>query len=131
MKERLARFMQGRYGMDALNQALTVVLFVVLLLNVFLKSSIINLLLLLLLFYLYFRMFSRNISKRYAENVWYVQKTAPIKGFFRRQKNHTRMRKDFHLYKCPNCKQTVRVPKGKGKIAITCPKCRHEFVKRS
>ena len=68
MKERLARFMQGRYGMDALNQALTVVLFVVLLLNVFLKSSIINLLLLLLLFYLYFRFpatFPSGMQKMY------------------------------------------------------------------
>lgn len=131
LKERFARFMQGRYGMDQLNRFLTGFVFALLVLNVFLKSSILNLLSLVLLIYLYVRMFSRNYSKRYGENQWFINKTKPIHKFFQTKRNHVALRKDYRLYKCPGCKQMVRVPKGKGKIAICCPKCGREFIRRS
>ena len=80
--------------------------------------------------YTYFRIFSKNISRRYAENQKYVQLIAPITkkvNFFKRK----RQDKTHKYYKCPTCKQVVRVPKGRGKIEISCPKCHTKFVKRT
>lgn len=131
LKERFARFMQGRYGMDEFNRFLTGFVFVLLIANLFLKSSILNLITLALLIYLYVRMFSRNYSKRYGENQWYLNKKRPVVQFFQKKRSRAAQRKDYKLFKCPECKQMVRVPKGKGKIAISCPKCRKEFIRRS
>ena len=131
LKERFARFMQGRYGMDEFNRFLTGFVFVLLIANLFLKSSILNLITLALLIYLYVRMFSRNYSKRYGENQWYLNKKRPAVQFFQKKRSRAVQRKDYKLFKCPECKQMVRVPKGKGKIAISCPKCRKEFIRHS
>ena len=85
----------------------------------------------LLLILIYLRMFSRNISKRYAENQKYLELENKVKRFFGRQKYIQEQRKDFHIYTCPQCRQKIRIPKGKGKISIRCPKCGAEFVKKS
>ena len=79
-----------------------------------------------------FRMLSRNTSARRAEYDWYRSKViAPIKR--RRSELATRRRqKETHkFFKCPKCRQTVRVPKGKGKVRITCPKCGEVFIKET
>ena len=81
--------------------------------------------------YAYFRMFSKNIAKRSAENQWYLQKELKVKGFFQKKKRKLQSRKQYHIYKCPNCKQKIRVPRGRGKIAITCRKCGNEFIRKS
>jgi peptidoglycan/LPS O-acetylase OafA/YrhL len=69
------------------------------------------------LFIAIFRSLSRNIYKRYEENRKFLV-------FFQKLKD-----KDHRYYNCPRCRQQVRVPKGKGKISITCPKCREKFIK--
>ncbi len=76
-------------------------------------------------------MFSRNVRKRYDENVRFLNKTAKIRGFFKSQKNLMAQRKDYHIYTCPGCKQKIRIPRGKGKIEIRCPKCGTTFIKKS
>ena len=86
---------------------------------------------LVLIGYCYFRMFSRNISGRNEENQKYLSWTAGIRRSFTQTKNRIVQSKDYHIYKCPACGQKIRIPRGKGKICITCPKCRHEFEKRS
>ena len=86
---------------------------------------------LVLIGYCYFRMFSRNISGRNEENQKYLSWTAGIRRSFTQTKNRIVQSKDYHIYKCPVCGQKIRIPRGKGKICITCPKCRHEFEKRS
>lgn len=131
MRQKFMQFMQGRYGIDSLNRVITWLVFGIIIVNLFIRSGTLNLVSLLLLIYLYFRMFSRNYTKRYQENQWFVSKISPIQRFFQRQKNHAIQRRSYRLYKCPKCKQMVRVPKGKGRIAICCPKCREEFVRRS
>ena len=131
MKEKFYRFMQGRYGNDELSKFLVGVAMVLIILNLLTKSGIFNLLFWVCLIYSYFRMFSKNHSARYAEN----QKFLALKNkWMYKWENHKRMReqkKIYHIYHCPFCKQKIRIPKGKGSIIITCPKCKQEFGKRS
>ena len=75
--------------------------------------------------------FSRNIYKRASENQVFLNKTANIRSKINSQKFIMKQRKTHRIYKCPTCNQKVRVPKGKGKISIHCPKCDTYFIKRS
>lgn len=131
MKEKIARFMAGRYGVDYLGRFTIIAGLIALLLAGWTRSSLLNLLAWVLIIYSYYRMFSRNIYKRTQENQWYLNKTYKIRCFFARQKNMLTQRKTHHIYKCPTCKQKIRIPRGKGKIEIRCPKCNTTFIKKS
>ncbi len=134
LRDRFARFMYGRYGTDRLNQFLSIVVIVCLALS-FLFGQIFYYLGLICLVIELFRMFSKNTTKRYAENQKYLQMEATVKdkfsGFRRNGSQNRSQSKDYHIYKCPGCGQKIRVPRGKGKIVITCRKCGMEFTKRS
>jgi len=131
MRRRLEQFMQGRYGADEFSRFIMTVTLVLLVLNMITRLPLLYLVALILLVYCYFRMFSRNISKRSSENSAYLQKTEKIRRSFAKMKRRIVQSKEYHIYKCPSCGQKIRVPRGKGKICITCPKCRKEFEKRS
>ena len=125
----LARFMYGRNGTDQLNWAILVVYLVmwvlrtvVSVLDIALAAAVIDLLMLALAVALLWRTFSRNLSKRRAENQKFVNWWYPIKGRFAAAKAR-RADKDHKYFTCKNCKTICRVPVGKGKIVITCPKC--------
>lgn len=130
MREKLQRFMWGRYGNDQLNRFLMILVLIFLVLSMFLRGPF-YFVALAALIYSYFRMFSRNITKRAAENQWYLQKTMKARGWFRKKKQELSQMKQYHIYKCPKCGQKIRVPRGRGRIAITCRKCGTEFVKKS
>ena len=72
-----------------------------------------------------------NVSKRYEENQRYLN--AKYRAVVKKNnlKKRWAQRSTYRFFKCPQCKQTVRVPKGRGKICITCPKCKTEFIKKS
>lgn len=131
MKEKLIRFMYGRNGVDSLGKFVLVISIIVMLLAGWTDSLILSYLSWIGIIYLYFRMFSRNIYKRSSENQWYLNKTYKIRTFFYRQKNLLLQRKTHHIYKCPTCRQKIRVPRGKGRIEIRCPKCNTRFIKKS
>ena len=131
MKERMQRFMAGRYGNDQLNQFIFIVAIISMVLEIITRQSLFYTLTLVLLILAYVRVFSRNINKRYEENMKFLQKKDAILNKFRRQKYYAAPRRNFHIYTCPQCKQKIRIPKGKGKISITCPKCRTSFIKKS
>lgn len=131
MKEKMMRFMQGRYGADQFSRFLLGVMLVCMVLSFFIKSNIWSILMGGLLIYSYFRMFSRNIPARYAENQKYLQLTAKFRNKWAVWKRDMNTRKTHHIYRCPSCKQKIRVPRGRGKIAIRCPKCSTEFIKKS
>lgn len=117
------RFMQGRYGADKLNMALVWVAFGGYILSLLIPSAVIKLVLIMLSYGLiawaFFRMLSRNTYKRYQENRKYLQFVEKLKD------------RQHRYYDCPRCRQPVRVPRGKGKIAITCPKCREKFIRKT
>lgn len=131
MKRRLMEFMRGRYGADQLSRFMLVVVLVCLFLNIFTRWRALYLLSLLILGICYFRMFSKNYVKRSAENQRYLDATRNVRAWFTKRRNRIAQSREYHFYKCPSCGQTIRIPRGKGKICITCPKCRHEFVKKS
>ena len=131
MKERMQRFMAGRYGNDQLNQFIFIVAIISMVLEIITRQALFYTLTLVLLILAYVRVFSRNINKRYEENMKFLQKKDAILNKFRRQKYYAAQRRNFHIYTCPQCKQKIRIPKGKGKISITCPKCRTSFIKKS
>ena len=119
----LRTFMVGRYGTDRLNMTILGVGLAACLISPFFKNVSINLLLTSLsygmMIWAICRSLSRNTYKRYQENRKFLQ-------FFDRVKD-----RDHRYFDCPKCHQVVRVPRGKGKIAITCPKCREKFVKKT
>ena len=119
----LRNFMVGRYGTDKLNMVILSAGLVACLISAFFDSPQINLLLTGvsygLMIWALCRSFSRNTYKRYQENRKFLQ-------FFDRLKD-----RQHRYYDCPKCRQVVRVPRGKGKIAITCPKCKERFVKKT
>lgn len=123
--------MNGRYGADQLSRFMLVVCLVLMFLNLFAGNGIVYYLALFLLAICYFRMFSRNYSQRSAENQKYLELTQGVRNWFERTKRRIVQSKDYHIYKCPACGQKIRIPRGKGKICITCPKCRKEFEKKS
>lgn len=119
----LRSFMQGRYGTDKLNMTLLGIGCGIVVISMFFGNSLLKLILTLLAYALMivsiFRCFSRNTYQRYQENHRYLM-------LLNRFKDRT-----HRYYRCPKCKQPVRVPKGKGKISITCPKCQEKFIKKT
>ncbi len=130
-KNKMMQFMQGRYGADQMGQMLSAVSMVFLIISLFSRNQAWFLLAVIGIVYNYFRMFSKNISKRYAENQKYLKMTAGIRRKLASWKSQLAQRKIYHIYRCPGCKQKIRVPRGHGKIEIRCPKCNTRFVKKS
>lgn len=131
MKEKFQRFMMGRYGVDDLSRFLLYVLVGLMILNFIFRSALISLLLFIGLVVIYVRMFSKNHSRRYEENARFLKLKNKVLGRVRQEKELASQRKDYRIYTCPGCKQKIRVPKGKGKIEVTCPKCHTSFIKKS
>ena len=119
----IQRFMAGRYGTDKLNMLLLGLGMAVAVINLFIRQPLVSFVLMvlawLLLGLVFFRTLSRNTYKRYRENRRFLLLLQRIKD------------REHRYYDCPKCRQQVRVPRGKGKIAITCPKCRDKFIKKT
>ena len=125
------RVMYGRYGIDQLSIAL-LILYMAMNFSANLTWNIpLRMVALIPLALCFYRVFSRNTGKRYRENqkfmgIWYSIKNRYIK--MNRKLNDRQTHKYF---KCPKCSNTLRVPRGKGKICITCPVCKTEFIKKT
>lgn len=131
MKEKLRQFMAGRYGADDLSKFTIGLTAVFIILNLFSRSFVFSLLAIAGIVVCYYRMFSRNIAKRSAENGKYLFYRQKYFGIFNKKKNQILDRKTHHIYRCPQCRQKIRIPRGKGMIEIRCPKCSTIFKKKS
>lgn len=123
----LYKLMYGRNGADDLSRALLLLSIIVLLPSSFIKNNIRIVFLALfwaIVIYCYYRMFSKKLYDRKKENDWYVGKMNYIKLRFSQRKN-------YRFFDCPKCKTHLRVPKGVGKITITCNKCGYQFDKKA
>lgn len=130
-----ARFMYGRNGGDQLNVALLVVYLAVCLLQAVFAgsqgvSALLHLLTLVIAAVVLFRMFSRNLEKRRGENARFLDWWYPIQCRFSGA-HQRRLDKEHKYFTCKTCKTICRVPAGKGKIEITCPKCGQKIIGRS
>ncbi len=130
MKQKIYQFMQGRYGSDQFNRFLMILALVLMVLSMF-GVPISYLLGMICMVYAYFRLLSRNIDKRRTENNTYLKYEYKVRQKLTTWKREGKQRKTHHIYKCPSCQQKLRIPRGKGKIEIRCPKCNQTFVKRS
>ncbi|MEA4954494.1 MAG: hypothetical protein VB096_03115 [Pseudoflavonifractor sp.] len=126
----MRRVMYGRYGTDCLNYALIAVYFVLYLISALLSSRLLGLLSSVCLLLAFYRMFSRQIDRRQAENDRFLDMVQPIVRWY--NVNRCRHRDRDHAYfRCPNCGQQLRVPKGKGKVSITCRNCGASFEEKT
>ena len=125
----LRKFMYGRYGVDALSMNIIIFGFILSLASPYIKiPPIISM---LIFVYAYYRVLSKDINKRYMENEKFLKIVEPITSRFRSLKNKVNNRKNYKYYTCKKCKQKIRVPKGKGKIRVTCPKCGEKTIIKS
>lgn len=134
MRNWLQKVMAGRYGVDEFNRFLNTTALIALVLSVIfggVLSLVFWLLAIVSLIFSYIRMFSRNTYKRRAENSAYLTMRYNLTRKFTGLKQRLQQKKYYRFYKCPKCGITTRVPKGKGKIRITCPKCGESFVRKS
>lgn len=131
MKARIERFMHGRYGMDNLNRALSIAIIALCLISFITRSALLEIAYILILALYVFRTMSKNTEKRVAENYAYLRLVGKPKGAFQKVRRRISQSRTHRFYKCPACRNTLRVPKGKGKIKISCPKCSASFEKRS
>ena len=106
IKFTLARFMQGRYGSDALGRFLVWAA---------------------LILYVLFRMFSRNTARRTAENAWFWNKTAKLRTAFSQARVRFKNRKEYKYFRCPKCHAWLKLKRGSGEGTLTCGKCKHAF----
>lgn len=126
-KEKLVRFMTGRYGNDQLNNFIMILVLVIIVVNIFVNSLIISFVNLVLCVLSILRTMSRNIYKRRAENERFLRIWKSIKNKFKLIGNKRRDRKTHVYKKCPKCKTMLRLPKQKGKHTVRCPKCYEKF----
>lgn len=123
MNRGLQSFMAGRYGTDRLNMVILGAGVILCVVCLFVQVPVVNLILTLLsygcMIWAIFRMLSRNTYKRYRENRRFLMLIDRVKD------------REHRYFSCPRCHQPIRVPRGKGKIAITCPKCKEKFIRKT
>ena len=125
------RFMSGRYGMDQLGIATVVVYLLLAVPAGWLRNPILELIALLFLALFIFRSFSRKAANRYRENQAFLKIWRPIWSWLHHPAQTFREHRAYKYYRCPTCRQTLRVPRKRGKIRIRCPKCGTEFIKKT
>lgn len=133
LKYRLRQWAAERYGNDELNRFLYFATIVFIVISFFgwlwRPLQFFYYLALISLIFSIFRFSSRNKSARLKERDFYFRAKNKFLGFFNLQKRRWTERKTHVFYTCPTCKTTIRVPRGKGRIEISCPKCRTRFIK--
>lgn len=128
-REKIYRFMMGRYGIDELYNFLMVLDLILLVINVFVETIWLSFLIFLVVLYSLFRVFSRNIPSRQKENRRYLSIKSKITSFFGSiNKTKKQSEKKTHVFRiCPTCKAKLRLPRKKGAHRVRCPRCNALF----
>lgn len=127
----LQKMMYGRYGMDQLGLFSVCFLLIFNMISTLFRWKFFASLTTILMLLVIFRMFSKNIARRRQENQVFLNMSAPIRQWFVSKMGRMQDSKTHKHFRCPHCGQKIRVPKGRGKIQITCPNCKESFIKKS
>ena len=131
---KVSQFMYGRNGIDGLSIFIFVLSFIIRNISYYSRNSILNLISIILSVLVIYRVFSKDLLRRRKENDVFMRHFNKISYFFKTKtsiaKERARTRATHKIYKCPKCKRVLKVPKGKGKIEISCP-CSNKFIKRT
>ena len=127
----LRAFMAGRNGLDTLGLASVIAAVVVNVLAQILDSYILSVVAMALMVYAFFRILSRNVTRRRQESYRFEHLFSAVRGGVSGWLDRRRQSKDYKFFTCPGCRNKLRVPRGKGKIQITCPKCGQRFGGKS
>jgi ribosomal protein S27E len=127
----LRKFMLGRYGPDHLGTAMLVVALVLSLIMQILGLGFVAVVSYILLALMIFRMLSRNIEARRRENDRFLRYWGPARTKIKSRVARLRDIKTHKYFTCPGCRNTLRVPRGRGKLQITCPRCGERFVRKT
>lgn len=136
MFNKFGKFMQGRYGPDTLTYVLIFAAAIIM------YIPFVGIISYPMIGYALFRVFSKDTAKRYAELQKFNHATRGIRGRFRNisikaaqrasvLEKRTKQRKTHKFLKCPKCKNMLKLPKGKGKLQVTCPVCKNQFYKKT
>ena len=132
LKYRYDNLMQGRYGAnDELHIALFLTFAFFWVLSLITGKRVFYMIGLIFLGYSIYRAFSRDHLKRSQERLWFLQKVEAVKRYFRQLKQQWQQRKTHKFFRCKQCGVMIRVPRGKGQVEITCPKCGNKFIDRT
>ena len=130
IRNAIQRFMYGRYGSDPLNLFLIGLYLLLYLVYMFTRLEAIYIVSFILLFFTLFRLLSRNVERRRAENAKFMRAAGPVLNWLRFRRT-IRRDKEHVYFKCPNCGQRLRVPRGRGRITVTCRSCGASFQEKS
>ena len=130
IRNAIQRFMYGRYGNDQLNLFLAVVYLLLYLVFMFTRLELLYVISFVLLGAVLLRMLSRNIERRRMENARFMRAAGPVLSWLRLRRT-IRRDKEHVYFKCPSCGQRLRVPRGRGKITVTCRACGARFEEKS
>jgi hypothetical protein len=131
MENKMRNFMVGRYGNDQLNVAMVVFGMILTFTGDAISSKLLTLLSYIVFGGCIYRVMSRDFTARSNENKKFLDFWNPISLKLKNNSYGTAMKdRNYKYFKCPNCKQMLRAPRGKGKIQVTCQKCRTQFIKK-
>lgn len=131
LSQKVSQFMYGRYGNDALTRFLSAVCLVLFFAYLVTRIFVLYILAFVIVFWSVFRSLSRNFAARQKELAKYLNISGKIKGWFNLRKRIFNERKTTRYFKCKSCKSYLKVPKGRGRLEISCPKCKYTFIKKT
>ncbi len=129
-REKMIRFMVGRYGMDQLYMVLIVIGFILMIVNMFVNTWLLSIASWVVLIFAFYRVFSKNIVQRRKEFDAWMRFSKVFRDAFALQKKRWQDRHTKRYRKCPNCKTVLRLPVKKGTNTVKCPKCGTGFQVR-
>lgn len=128
---KVQNFFQGRNGVDELGLASLELALILLIIDLFARNIVLTILVIALVAYAVFRMFSPDVNARRKESMAFASKLGPVRPWISNPKAAYENARAYKHTTCPNCRQKLRVPRGKGHIRVTCPRCHEKFETRS
>ncbi len=130
-QRKVAEWLRGRQGPDDLAAFCVNLAIVVVLVNVFARTSWLGWAGLVLVAYAMFRIQSKNLGARARENEAFLKALGPVRPWIQNPRAAWTELRSYKHVRCSSCRQRVRVPRGKGRLRVTCPKCGTKFEVRS